>query len=370
TSSISIRGLGEDFSAATLNGREQVSISDNRGIEFDLYPSEIMSGVTIYKTPEASLMTQGIGGTINLHTTRPLDHDQTIAVNASLEQNGHDQLNPDGEDSGWRATLSYVDQFADDKVGIALALATMESPNQEERWNSWGFPTAFEDCVTGAVVINNTACSDGVGTNEELGLVNGGAKPFVRSSMLERDTVMAVAQFLPTDVLRITADALYIDFSDEKILRGIEMPGAWAQSTGVVTAEDGFVTEGVWQDVRGQIRNDFERREATLESFGVNFELDLNDAWTVALDASQGEVDRDIWSLESYSGSGRSSDPLAPSDDIAFRMQSGNEGARFTPSLDYSDETMFQLGGAQAWGNNISVNGDAQDGFINLPHVE
>src|SRR5690606_24658618 len=41
TSSISIRGLGEDFSSATLNGREQVSISDNRGIEFDLYPSEI-----------------------------------------------------------------------------------------------------------------------------------------------------------------------------------------------------------------------------------------------------------------------------------------------------------------------------------------
>jgi iron complex outermembrane receptor protein len=57
TSSISIRGLGEDFSTATLNGREQVSISDNRGIEFDLYPSEIMSGVTVYKTPEASLMT-------------------------------------------------------------------------------------------------------------------------------------------------------------------------------------------------------------------------------------------------------------------------------------------------------------------------
>ncbi|MEX2122589.1 MAG: TonB-dependent receptor [Woeseia sp.] len=370
TSSISIRGLGEDFSTATLNGREQVSISDNRGIEFDLYPSEIMSGVTVYKTPEASLMTQGIGGTINLHTIKPLDHEQTIAVNATLEQNGHDQLNPDGEDSGWRGTFSYVDQFADDKVGIALAVATMESPNQEERWNSWGFPTAFEDCVTGAVVINNATCSDGAGANEELGLVNGGAKPFVRSSTLDRDTVMAVAQFAPTDVLRITADALYIDFSDEKILRGIEMPGAWAQPTGVVATDGGLVTEGVWQDVRGQIRNDFERRDATLESFGLNFELDLNDAWTLALDASQGDVDRDIWSLESYSGSGRSSDPLAATDDIAFSMLDGNEGASFNPSLDYSDDTMFQLGGAQAWGNNISVNGDAQDGFINLPHVE
>jgi iron complex outermembrane receptor protein len=370
TSSISIRGLGEDFSTATLNGREQVSISDNRGIEFDLYPSEIMSGVTIYKTPEASLMTQGIGGTINLHTIRPLDHEQTIAVNAILEQNGHDQLNPDGDDTGWRGTFSYVDQFADDKVGVALAVATMESPNQEERWNSWGFPLAFEDCVTGSVVINNPTCSDGVGANTELGLVNGGAKPFVRSSTLDRDTVMGVLQFDPTESLRITADALYIDFSDEKILRGIEMPGAWAQPVEVVSSQDGLVTEGVWQNVRGQIRNDFERREATLDSFGLNMQLDVSDAWTLGFDASQGNVDRDIWSLESYSGSGRSSDPLAPSDDVAFTMLSGNEGARFTPTLDYSDDSMFQLGGAQAWGNNISVNGDAQDGFINLPHVE
>ena len=206
TSSIAIRGLGEDFSAATLNGREQVSISDNRGIEFDLYPSEIMSGVTIYKTPEASLMTQGIGGTINLHTIRPLDHEQTIAINGILEQNSHDQLNPDGDDTGWRGTLSYVDQFADDRVGVALAVATMSSPNQEERWNTWGFPTTVDG-----------------------DLVLGGAKPFVRSSTLDRDTFMGVLQFAPTDAMRITADALYIEFADEKILRGIEMPCAWAQ---------------------------------------------------------------------------------------------------------------------------------------------
>ena len=43
-SRVSIRGFGENESATTFNGREQVSISDNRGVEFDLYPSEIMIG--------------------------------------------------------------------------------------------------------------------------------------------------------------------------------------------------------------------------------------------------------------------------------------------------------------------------------------
>jgi iron complex outermembrane receptor protein len=369
TSSISIRGLGENFSTATLNGREQVSISDNRGIEFDLYPSEIMSGVTVYKTPEASLMTQGIGGTVNLHTVRPLEYEEVLSVNATLEQNSHDELNPDGEDSGWRGTISWIDRFADGRAGVALALASMESPNQEERWNSWGYPTAYEDCVTGAAVTSST-CSDGVSANEEIGLINGGAKPFVRSSLLERNTAMGVLQVQATEMLLLTFDALYIDFSDEKILRGIEMPGAWAQPISVVEVENGLVTAGVWENVRGQIRNDFEKREATLESYGINAQLALNDRWSLELDASHGDVERDIWSLESYSGSGRSSDPNAPSDDIAFEMRGGNEGAIFFPTLDYSDESMFQLGGAQAWGNNNTVPGDAQDGFINLPHVE
>lgn len=369
TSSISIRGLGEDFSAATLNGREQVSISDNRGIEFDLYPSEIMSGVTVYKTPEASLMTQGIGGTINLHTVKPLDTDRTLAVNATLEQNSHAKLNPDGHDSGWRGTLSYIDQFADDRIGVALAIATMKSPNQEQRWNSWGYPTAFEDCLTGDATTSGT-CSDGTSANEELGLINGGAKPFVRSSRLDRDTYMGILQFAATDRLRFTADALYIDFSDEKILRGIELPGAWAQPIEVLETENGLVTSGVWDNVKGQIRNDYERRDAKLESYGLNAEFDLSESWALVFDISQGDVDRDIWSLESYSGSGRSSDPTAPDDDIAWQMASGNEGAVFTPSLDYGDDSMFQLGGAQAWGNNTTVPGDAQDGFINLPHVD
>jgi iron complex outermembrane receptor protein len=347
-SSISIRGLGENFSTATLNGREQVSIGDNRGIEFDLYPSEIMSGVTVYKTPDAALMNQGIAGTINLHTVKPLDYDRVIQVNAHLEQNGHDKLNPDGDDAGYRGTFSYIDQFADDTVGIALAVATMESPNQEERWNSWGFPT--------------TGAGD---------LELGGAKPFVRSSTLDRDTIMGVLTFEPTDVLSITADALYIDFSDEKILRGIEIPGGWAGDTTVGTTSNGLVLDGSFNNRRPQVRNDFERRDAELTSFGLNVAYDLGDMWTLELDASTGEVERNIWSLESYStGTGRSSDNTTTLDNIAYTMQGANLGARFTPELDYSDTSLVTLGGAQGWGNGNNVPNDAQDGFINTPVIE
>ena len=50
-SGIAIRGFGPDFSTTLLNGREQTSTNDSRGVEFDQYPSEIVSRVDIYKTP-------------------------------------------------------------------------------------------------------------------------------------------------------------------------------------------------------------------------------------------------------------------------------------------------------------------------------
>ena len=45
---LSIRGLGPDFTLTTLNGREQVSTNDNRSVEFDQYPSELISQVVVY----------------------------------------------------------------------------------------------------------------------------------------------------------------------------------------------------------------------------------------------------------------------------------------------------------------------------------
>ncbi|GLS25273.1 TonB-dependent receptor [Marinibactrum halimedae] len=345
-SSISIRGLGENFSATTLNGREQVSIGDNRGVEFDVYPSEIMSGVVVQKSPDATVTTQGIAGVIDLQTVRPIDHgEQTIQMNVTVEQNDIGNLNPDGDDQGHRATFSYIDQFADGKVGVAFAAATMESPNNEERWEAWGYPTT-----------------------DDGDFVLGGAKPFVRSSMLNRDTYMGVFQYEPNDRLNITADALRIDFLDEKTLRGIEIPAAWGSGVTPQNIENGFVTSGVINDAKLQVRNDFEQREADLQAYGLNIEYFLTDNIALDIDYSNSSVERKVWSLESYSSTGRGSDN-GPYDTLTYTQNSQNS-VQFTPSIDYSDTSVVQLGGGLNWGNGVTVNPDAQDGFINIPEIE
>ena len=84
---ISIRGLGPDFSIALLNGREQVSAGNNRGIEFDQYPSELIAQGIVYKTPDARLAATGIAGAVDLRTVKPLDYtDRKINVSAAMPQ--------------------------------------------------------------------------------------------------------------------------------------------------------------------------------------------------------------------------------------------------------------------------------------------
>ncbi|MFW1411028.1 TonB-dependent receptor plug domain-containing protein, partial [Vibrio parahaemolyticus] len=69
---LSIRGLGPDFSTTLLNGREQVTVGDNRGVEYDQYPSEFFKTVNVYKSADASLVAAGISGTVDLRMLRPL----------------------------------------------------------------------------------------------------------------------------------------------------------------------------------------------------------------------------------------------------------------------------------------------------------
>ncbi|TMP78145.1 TonB-dependent receptor, partial [Pseudoalteromonas ruthenica] len=147
---------------------------------------------------------------------------------------------------GFRGTVSYIDKFADDTIGVAVALSTMTSPNQEKRWNSWGYPE-FE------------------GSDGKQYSILGGAKPFVRSSTLERDSAMLVLEASPNDQLSMVFDALYVDFKDEKILRGIEIPFAWGQgaiaaSSATIDSESGFISSAVTQGQRVVVRNDYEDR--------------------------------------------------------------------------------------------------------------
>ena len=85
---ISVRGLSPDFTTALLNGREQVTAGNNRGVEFDQYPSELIQRVVIYKTPDAALIGGGLAGTADMQTIRPLSlNERKITINGHYIKN-------------------------------------------------------------------------------------------------------------------------------------------------------------------------------------------------------------------------------------------------------------------------------------------
>ncbi len=343
---ISIRGMGPDFTTATLNGREQASVNDNRSVEFDQYPSELLNRVVVYKTPDASVMAQAIGGTVDMQTISPLSHgEQTIAVAVRGEMNDLGALNSGSDDKGYRGSISYIDQFADDTLGVAIGYARMMSPNQEERWQAWGYP----DNANGDSVL-------------------GGAKPFVRSSELERDGLLAVVEYAPNDRFHSTLDVYYSKFVDDQRLRGIEIPAAWGTNGGVVatTTVDGLVTEGVIKGAEVVVRNDVNKRDADSLSLGWNNKFSVNDSWNLEADVSLSKANRTDIGMESYSGTGRGTG-VGAVDDLSFAYN-GKGGYVFDHNLDYADKNVIKLGDPLGWGSPLGAN--TQDGFINKPEIE
>jgi iron complex outermembrane recepter protein len=138
---ISIRGLAPDFTTTLLNGRQQASSGDNRAVEFDQYPSELLSSVVIYKTPDANISGFGLSGTADLRTVRPLTFkERTIAVNVRGEVNEGGRLNKDVKNWGGRASASYIDKLTPD-LGIAVGVAYLNSPSSNRHSKAYGYET-------------------------------------------------------------------------------------------------------------------------------------------------------------------------------------------------------------------------------------
>ncbi|MEH0199042.1 TonB-dependent receptor [Caulobacter sp. CCNWLY153] len=346
--SISVRGLGPDFNTVLLNGREQVSTSDNRGVEFDQYPSEILSGVVVYKTPDAGVVGQGLAATVDLRTIRPLDYGKTvISANARYEMNGEKKLNPDAKDKGGRFSATFVDQFADDTVGVALSVSHISSPTQSRRFNAWGYPT------TGAA-------------ND---LVIGGAKPYNQSNNLKRTGVIGVFEYKPNDKFHTSLDAYYSDFKEKQILRGIELPLYWSSATlqPGYTVTDGFVTAGTYTGVKGVMRNDLNTRNAKLASLGWNTAYTFDNGWTASADLSWSHAERKDVIFESYSGTGPSGS--GATDTLSFRTTPG-AGTLFSSTLDYANAAQIVLTDPQGWGAGAAGGALTQAGFYNTPEIE
>lgn len=338
---ISLRGMSPDFSVATLNGREQVSTSLNRGVEFDQYPADLLNEVEVIKGSRADLATQGLSGTINMKTVRPLDKGKRMtAVYANYEFNELGQLTPGVKDTGYRSGLAYVDQFLDGKLGIAFGLSLVNSPWAGEQFQAWGYPT------------------DGAGA-----YVLGGTKSYVRNSILERNALMFVVQYKPNDNFEMNFDIYRADFQEKQYLRGMEIPLWWsgASAQAGYSVSNGYVPSMTFNNVMPVVRNDVFVRDADPIALGANFKIAQKSAWPIEVDFGYSKIERTDRNLETWSGLSFRGTPFTTADSVRVNLNPGNI-PQLTTTKSYADGSVLRLSDPQGWGPT-SLPGGGMHGY-------
>jgi iron complex outermembrane recepter protein len=342
TQRISIRGLGPDFTTSLLNGREQVSTNDGRGIEFDQYPSELLGSVNVYKTTQAGLAAQGIAGTVDLRTVRPLAYGRRAAVvTGRYQYKSLGQLIPDVEANGYRLTGSYIDQFMDGKLGVALGVAHMYDPSGTQRTE------AYDTSTRGAKT------TDGVGLGSLLS--PGGLKVNASTTAVTRTGYMGVLEYKPTDNLSMTLDAYYSTFLSEQNNRGVEVNlgqginDGWIRST--VRSANGYVTEGTFVG-RYAIRNIYNENDATVKALGFHTDYDLTDATRIGFDFGYSAAERDTQFIETqpcYSNGLTGAAAACATSNIGYKLD-GDGRLSLTLADNIADPNRVVLADPYGWG--------------------
>jgi len=348
---LSIRGLGPDFTVTTLNGREQATTNDNRTVEFDQYPSELVTQVKIYKTPDAGMAYQGIAGTTDIGTVHPLAFsDRRTAVTYRREQNAQQVNIPGLERTGNRANLTYIDQFRDHTVGVAFGFAYNKSPYQAQTREPWGY---------------RDADGNGPGTDQVIS----GDKDGVQSSNYGRKGYLGVLEFAPNDSLHMLVDAYHSDFTELQTIQRIEYSLDCCGATTVTLgpAVNGRVTSGSFTTPFVVIENYNNDRKAEINSVGWNTQYTVNDNWDLTGDLSWSSSKRTDLRVESTAGKGT---PNAPGthpqvpDTVSFTTDA-NGITHLAPAGDYSDYDSVFLLDPGGWGG-----GSRRSGFVGRPTVD
>jgi len=336
SSTISIRGLSGDYSTTLLNGREIVSVGDNRGVEFDQFPSELINQVLIYKTAGASLVNQGLSGTADLRTVRPLMFQERVSsVNIRGEKNSLGKINSDSDDIGSRVSAFYVDQFMDGNLGVALGYARLDTPGQAQRYEAWGYPT------------------DVPGTNGAFTL--GGAKLQGSSSDNVRQGLMGVLEYNASDSYSTLLDIYYSKFEKAETTRFMEAGFPWGGATlANPVIRDGVVVGGTFNSVRPVLRNDLNEGNDKLFAIGWNNQFTINDDWSATADLSYSKANRQESLLETYAGT------RSARDSTTFQLDPRGLTV-FNFNRDYTDPSQIVLTDPGGWG---------QDGYIKKPEID
>ncbi len=317
---ISIRGLSPAFSGALLNGREIVSSNDGRAVEYDQFPSELIGSATVYKTPNAALIGQGLSGTVDLMARRPLDsRGRQVALNARFEDNSNGTQVPGvASPIGKRFSASYLDQFMDNTLGVAIGFAHLESTTQLRltELDQYGDYTPYGLPIAGTVksLFQAPSVTWGPTSQAMLPMFWTGSQSTKSNT---RDGLMAVIEYQPNEDLHSQLDLYYSKFDTHEVGGKFtsNMFATWGALFGGPNAQNTLTNVGLTQVGKNTYAtsanasalpttttNYDTKRKDTIFAIGWNTSMKLGSEWTGVVDLSYSHDERDENYVEAYAG--------------------------------------------------------------------
>jgi len=144
--SVAIRGLGRDFTQITLNGAPVETASDSnidavsqgRGLDLVLFPTELFSRLTVSKTPVSSQVEGAVAANVDLRIARPFDN-KGFHINYTAKGNFQEAAEDWSPRLGLYASNTWETGLGE--FGILGGVAYSDRKYRSDGFNTIGFTT-------------------------------------------------------------------------------------------------------------------------------------------------------------------------------------------------------------------------------------
>jgi iron complex outermembrane receptor protein len=282
-SQITVRGFGPEFNLVTLNGRQMPGTGNSRSYNLEDLSSAGVSALEVFKTARAETPSGGLGATVNIVTTKPLN---SPGLKYSIMGKGIvDSSTEVGDDITPEVAALYSNTFADNTIGVAFSISSQRRDFQQQSANVPGWQAnQSAGAATGDDAIDlrpEDADGNKLGTTFFPRQISYNINDSQRSRLNGQLTL----QYAPTDDMTFTLD--YVKTEAETATQGLGF-GIWFNFGNNITAYE--------LDERGtavrftETANDYAHSAnvgTTLvkaRSVGFNWEWQFNDDFHFELD--------------------------------------------------------------------------------------
>ncbi|HEA15203.1 MAG TPA: TonB-dependent receptor [Pseudoalteromonas prydzensis] len=282
-SQITVRGFGPSYNLVTLNGRQMPGTGNTRSFNMENLASEGVSALEVYKTAKADIPSGGLGATVNIVTTRPLQQPgQHFSASAKAI---YDSSNEKGNDVTPEISAVYSNTFNDEMFGVGFSFSHQRRDFQKQTANiqGWHANVTLPTLEEGTFVDPRAVDEEGkrVGNHFFPKDMNYSIEDLQR----ERTNGQLTFQFAPTDNFVAT-----VDYTASEAITGSDSIGwgIWNDFGGNINSYelDGNGT-ALYADFSGNDSSFTANRETTevkARSIGLNLDWKIGTNWEVELD--------------------------------------------------------------------------------------